>query len=221
MSHRNGSLNCLKLTEALQHHSAPADQFAVSSCETSGKILLQSLKQNYPEVFDPDQRIKGLRHSFVASVSTVTEEPVSSKARRLSPENFRAWQNELKRLCDKEILKRSYSQGWKPSYLALGCQFRCVETWMLGFSFGLVSDLLKNRSQFWFQLCLRTASVSGFQFRFKFHPRKLFYFKYGLLKSSTSGRFCFITMISSSSEESNCFRSCPLGFNSESGKTKG
>ena len=40
---------------------------------------------------------------------------------------------------------------------------------MSDFSFGLVSRLLKNR----FQFCLRAASVSGFQFRFKFHPKKL------------------------------------------------
>ena len=45
---------------------------------------------------------------------------------------------------------------------------------MLGFSFGLVSRLLKNRFQFRFQFCLRAASVSGFQFRFKFHPGKYF-----------------------------------------------
>ena len=50
---------------------------------------------------------------------------------------------------------------------------------MSGFSFGLVSRLLKNR--FRFQFCLRAASVSGFQFRFKFHPRKLFYCEYLLL----------------------------------------
>ena len=92
----------------------------------------------------------------------------------------------------------NFNQGWKPGYLALGCQFqfRCVETQMSGFSFGLVSRLLKNR----FQFRLRAASVSGFQFRFKFHPRKLFYCEYVLFKSSTSWRFCFVTMISSSSD---------------------
>ena len=87
-------------------------------------------------------------------------------------------------------------QGWKPYYLALGFQFRCVETQMSGFSFGVVSRLLKNRFQFGFQFCLRAASVSGF----KFHPRRLFYCEYELFKSSTSWRFCFITMISSSSD---------------------
>ena len=71
---------------------------------------------------------------------------------------------------------------------------------MSGFSFGLVSRLLKNRFQFRFQFCLCAASVSGFQFRFKFHPRKLFYCEYELFKFSTSWRFCFITMISSSSD---------------------
>ena len=71
---------------------------------------------------------------------------------------------------------------------------------MSGFSFGLVSRLSKNRFQFRFQFRLRAASVSGFQFRFKFHPRKLFYCAYKLFKSSTSSRFCFITMISNSSD---------------------
>ena len=65
---------------------------------------------------------------------------------------------------------------------------------MSGFSFGWVSWLLKN----WFQFCLCTALVSGFQFRFKFHPRKFFYCEYELFKLTTSWRFCFITMISSS-----------------------
>ena len=45
---------------------------------------------------------------------------------------------------------------------------------MLGFSFGLVSRLLKNRFQFRFQFRLRAASVSGFQFRFKFHQESYF-----------------------------------------------
>ena len=71
---------------------------------------------------------------------------------------------------------------------------------MSGFSFDLVSRLLKNRFQFRFQFCLRAASVSGFQFRFKFHPRKLFYCEYELFKSSTSWGFYFITMISNSSD---------------------
>ena len=71
---------------------------------------------------------------------------------------------------------------------------------MSGFSFGLVSQLLKNRFQFRFQFCLRRTSVSGFQFRFKFHPKKLFYFKYGFFKCSTFERFCYIAMISSRSD---------------------
>ena len=97
----------------------------------------------------------------------------------------------------QRVFGLGYAQGCKPGYLALGCQFqfRSVETQMSGFSFGLVSRLLKNR----FQFCLRAPSVSGFQFRFKFHPKKLFYCEYELFTSSTSRRFCFITMISSSS----------------------
>ena len=42
----------------------------------------------------------------------------------------------------------------------------------------LVLRLLKNRFRLRFQFCLHTASVSEFQFRLKFHPRKLFYFEY-------------------------------------------
>ena len=78
-----------------------------------------------------------------------------------------------------------------------------VETCLLGVTVSvsvlrLVSRLLKNR--FRFQFYLRTASVTGFQFRFKFHPRKLFHFEYKLFMCSASWRFCFIAMISSSSD---------------------
>ena len=69
---------------------------------------------------------------------------------------------------------------------------------MSGFSFGLVSRLLKNGFQYPCQFCLRAASVPGFQFRF--HSRKLFYCEYDLFKSSTCWRFCFIKVISSSSD---------------------
>ena len=45
---------------------------------------------------------------------------------------------------------------------------------MSGFSLGLVLRPLKNRFQLRFQFCLCTASVSGFQFRFKFHQESYF-----------------------------------------------
>ena len=61
--------------------------------------------------------------------------------------------------CHGPEKRMDLKQGWKPGYLALGCQFQCVETQMSGFSFGLVSRLLKNRFQFRFQFCLRAASV--------------------------------------------------------------
>ena len=61
-------------------------------------------------------------------------------------------------LCNPDAVNNAIQQEWKPDYLALECQFRCVETQMSGFSFGLVSRLLKNR----FQFCLHVASVSGF-----------------------------------------------------------
>ena len=71
---------------------------------------------------------------------------------------------------------------------------------MPGFRFGLISRMLRNRFQFRFQFCLRTASVFGFQFRFQFHPRNLFCFECVLFKCSTSRRFSFLTIISSSSD---------------------
>ena len=95
---------------------------------------------------------------------------------------------------------------------------------MSGFSYGLVSRLLNNRFQFRFQFCLSTASAFGFQFRFKFHPRKLFYFEYELFKCSISWHFCFITMISSSSDgrvrRAIASEVVDLGENSETGETK-
>ena len=94
---------------------------------------------------------------------------------------------------------------------------------MSGFSFGLVSRLLKNKFQFRFKFCLRTASVSGFQFRFKFHPRKLFYFEYKLFKCSISWRFCLITIINCSSDgpvKRAIDRKCRFGYNSDYGETK-
>ena len=99
---------------------------------------------------------------------------------------------------NKNTSTQAHNQGWKPGYLALKgqFQFRCVETQMSDFSFGLVSRLLRNR----FQFCLRTTLVSGFQFRFKFHPKKEFYFEYGFFKCSTFWRFRCIAMISSSSD---------------------
>ena len=136
--------------------------------------------------------------SIKQEVVNINFKAIGSIKLRIKPESTTpeedAFANRLFQLFNQD-------QGWKPSYLALGCQFqfRCVITQMSGFSFGLVSRLLKNRFQFWFQFCLRIASVSGFQFRFKFHPRKLVYFEYGLFKCCT-WRFCFITMISSSSD---------------------
>ena len=51
-------------------------------------------------------------------------------------------------------------------------RLRCVETQISGFSFGLVSRLLKNG--FRFQFCLCTASVSGFQFRLSYIQESCF-----------------------------------------------
>ena len=77
---------------------------------------------------------------------------------------------------------------------------------MSGFSFGLVSRLLRNRFQFRFQFCLRAASVSGFQFRFKFYQENYFILNTDYLNALLLGVFVFlllgvfIAMISSCSD---------------------
>ena len=65
-------------------------------------------------MFDPTLRKRHADHSVVASVETTTEEPISCKARRLSPDKFRALQDELKRLCEQGVLERSQSVWSSP-----------------------------------------------------------------------------------------------------------
>ena len=67
-----------------------------------------------------------------------------------------------------------YEQGWKPGYLALECQIRCVETQMSGFSFDLVSRLLKNRFQFRFQFAYEQLRFLGFNFGLSFIQESYF-----------------------------------------------
>ena len=73
--------------------------------------LLKSLKGCYPEFFNPSLRTRGFRHSVVASVETTSDTPLSAKTRRLSPEKFRALQDELKRVCDQGILEKATAPG--------------------------------------------------------------------------------------------------------------
>ena len=72
-------------------------------------LILNGLKVTFPKVFDPTLRKRYADHSVVASVETTTEEPISCKARRLSPDKFWALQDELKRLCKQGVLERSQS----------------------------------------------------------------------------------------------------------------
>ena len=65
--------------------------FAVRSGDKMDNIILTELKNEYPEVFDAALRERCCKHSVVASIETSSEEPSSCKARRLSPEKFRAW----------------------------------------------------------------------------------------------------------------------------------
>ena len=88
--------------------------FAVQSGDKTDSIILTELKNEYPEVFDAALRERCCKHSVVASIETSSEEPISCKARRLSPEKFRALGEELKRLCDQGILEKSQSAWSSP-----------------------------------------------------------------------------------------------------------
>ena len=90
---------------------------------------------------------------------------------------------------------------------------------MSGFGFGLVSRLLKTGSSFGF-------SFAYAQLRFKFYLRKLFYC---ILNTDYLNMPYFVAFLFYyddkyqlrwPSEESNCFRSCRFGYNSQSGEAK-
>ena len=81
-----------------------------------------------------------------------------------------------------------------------------METWLLGVSKGvsLSFNVLKPKCQV--SVLVSRLLNKRFQFRFKFQPRKLFHIEYGLFQSSTSWRFCFITMIGPSCSSDNRVR---------------
>ena len=84
-------------------------EFVIQTDSESDDLIPNGLKITFRKVFDPTLPKRHADHSVVASVETTTEEPISCKARRLSPDKFRALQDELKRLCEQGVLKRSQS----------------------------------------------------------------------------------------------------------------
>jgi len=90
------------------------DDFAICSDDKSNSEMLQALRHQYPEVFEPSIRTRGTKHSVVASVETTTCYPISTTPRRLSPEKYRALKEEIKRLCDQGILEPSQSAWSSP-----------------------------------------------------------------------------------------------------------
>ena len=104
------------LTESIEVEQCPrypeddmGKEFVIQTDSESDDLILNGLKITFPEMFDPTLRKRHADHSVVASVETTTEEPISCKARRLSPDKFRALQDELKRLCEQGVLERSQS----------------------------------------------------------------------------------------------------------------
>ena len=102
------------LTESIEVEQCPrfpeddmGKEFAIQTDSESDDLILNGLKIAFPEVFDPTLRKRHADHSVVASVETTTEEPISCKARRLSPDKFRVLQDELKRLREQGFPERS------------------------------------------------------------------------------------------------------------------
>ena len=88
--------------------------FAPTSDRQSDKNIMTELHRDYPEVFDPALRSRVPKHSTETTVDTATEEPVTARCRRLSPEKYKALKVEIKRLCDQGILERSQSAWSSP-----------------------------------------------------------------------------------------------------------
>ena len=101
------------------------DAFAPSSNRRSDRNVMTELRRDYLEVFDPALKTRVPKHSVEAAVDTVTEEPVTARCRRLSPEKYKALKVEIKRLCDRGILERSQS-AWSSPIVMVKDLIACV-----------------------------------------------------------------------------------------------
>ena len=90
------------------------DAFAPRIESGTNDPLLTGFKTRYPEVFDPQMRSKSILHSVEATIETLNDKVVTSKARRLNPEKFQALKLEIKRLLDAGIIEPSYSEFSSP-----------------------------------------------------------------------------------------------------------
>ena len=76
--------------------------------------LVNTLRDEFSNVFEGDKRLRRIRHSVIADVHTLTETPISLSARRLNPEQYQALKVEHKRLIDQGVLERSQSPWTSP-----------------------------------------------------------------------------------------------------------
>ena len=84
--------------------SLPAE-YGISSGDTSQAQLVNTLRDEFSNVFEGDKRLRCIRHSVIADDHTLTETPISLSARRLNPEQYQALKVELKRLIDQGVLE--------------------------------------------------------------------------------------------------------------------
>ena len=88
------------------------DAFAPRTESSTNEPLLIGFKTRYLEVFDPQMHSN--LHSVEATIETLNDKVVTSKASRLNPEKFQALKLEIKRLLDAGIIEPSYSEFSSP-----------------------------------------------------------------------------------------------------------
>ena len=71
--------------------------------------IVQLLRREFSEVFEPLKRCRLIKHSVVATVKTEVDEPIAFRARRLAPDKFSALKHEISRLLNQSIPEKSQS----------------------------------------------------------------------------------------------------------------
>ena len=75
---------------------------------------MNTLRDEFFNVFEGDKRLRCIRHLVIADVHTLTETTIILSARRLNPEQYQALKMELKRLIDHGVLERCQSPWTSP-----------------------------------------------------------------------------------------------------------
>ena len=93
--------------------SLPA-KYGISSGDTSQVQLVNTLRDEFSNVFEGDKRLRCIRHSVITDVHILTETAISLSARRLNPEQYQALKVEFKRFIDQGVLERNQSPWTSP-----------------------------------------------------------------------------------------------------------